>query len=601
MQKTRFERLEIGGPDTAVFRIAGKLGFHENVKVEQLIDECLKRNFQRVVFDFSELTSLGGGVAKLLRKFVGTFEGKGGSIRFVVTRDVVLDFLRDEETRISAYKTLDEALNEPESMKSAQDISSVTGDIQIENSDMQDAAEDMPERQPRKEGISGDQEIILMAYDGGEGSGEAEVAGENAPEEKQSETAEDIQTTGIISEIFESPRQDGSNPPDWIEAPVSPFDEKNGDAGENETNGGDINRKLKRRILELKTLFSISEDFNSIKDRKKLLDIFLLTSIAQGGVESAAFYEKKEEFFEPVLSKGLDSDNLGIVKLTGGYKGGADDIDVVALEDFALEGESLAGLRKAGFEYVCPFNGKDGPFGFVTLGKRITGRGMKKEDFEFMKILVNVAKGAYQNAVMLEHEHERTLGIVKTLISLIEENTLLKGTSEFVSRYVGMVAKDLNYSDEHFKDLIYGTVLRDIGMVKVSDLILRSPRELTKEEWGIIKKHPEDGAEMLRRMKFNNHVVEIVMSHHERFNGEGYPRGMRGKEIPLGARIISVVESYAAMIHERPNRAALSEKEALETLKENYGLRYDREVAASFAKIIEKEIAKSIRPGVPVS
>ncbi|MCK4235922.1 MAG: HD domain-containing protein, partial [Candidatus Krumholzibacteria bacterium] len=222
--------------------------------------------------------------------------------------------------------------------------------------------------------------------------------------------------------------------------------------------------------------------------------------------------------------------------------------------------------------------------------------GMKEEDFEFLKILVNIARSAYENATMFEREHERILGIVKTLISLIEENTMLKGTSEFVSRYVGMVAKNVEYMDEHFTDLIYGTVLRDMGMIKISDLILRSPRELNKEEWEVIKSHPEDGAEMLRGMKFNDHVIEIVKTHHERFNGEGYPFGMRGKEIPLGSRIISVVESYAAMINERPNRPALSEKEALDTLKENYGLRYDRDIVMQFAKIIEKEIARSVRP-----
>jgi HD-GYP domain-containing protein (c-di-GMP phosphodiesterase class II) len=236
----------------------------------------------------------------------------------------------------------------------------------------------------------------------------------------------------------------------------------------------------------------------------------------------------------------------------------------------------------------------------VLLGERIAGRGKKEQDFEFLKIMVSMAQGAYENALMFEREHERTLGIVKTLISLIEDNTLLKGTSEIVSRYVGIVAKNMGYPEERFKDLIYGTVLRDMGMIKVSDLILVSPRELTKEEWEIIKKHPEDGAEMLRGMRFNDHVIDIVRSHHERFNGEGYPRGLRGKEIPLGARIISVVESYAAMIHERPNRPALSEKEALDTLKENYGMRYDREVVSHFVKVIEKEIARSVQLGVNV-
>ena len=306
--------------------------------------------------------------------------------------------------------------------------------------------------------------------------------------------------------------------------------------------------------------------------------------------------------FKPAFSKGLNTEAFEKISISGAIE---DIIDynntVIPLDGFAMKEDEKKTLREEGLEYICAFRQKDELTGLVLLGRRIAGRGMKEGDFEFLKILVNVAQGAYENAVMFEREHDRTLGIVKTLISLIEENTLLKGSSEIVSRYVGMVAKNMDYHEENFKDLIYGTVLRDMGMIKVSDLILRSPRELTKEEWEIIKRHPEDGADMLKRMKFNNHVVEIVKTHHERFNGEGYPLGMRGKEIPVGSRIISIVESYAAMINERPNRPALSEKEALKTLKENYGLRYDREIVMQFAKIMEKEFAKSVKPQEPVA
>ena len=101
-------------------------------------------------------------------------------------------------------------------------------------------------------------------------------------------------------------------------------------------------------------------------------------------------------------------------------------------------------------------------------------------------------------------------------------------------------------------------------------------------------------SEMVAR-RLEKFGVNIVRTHHERFNGDGYPYGLRGKEIPLGSRIISVVESYAAMIHERPTRPALSEREALDTLKENYGLRYDREVVLQFNGIMEKELARSVQ------
>ena len=598
MTRTRFEKLEIGAADSAGFQISGKLGFHENEKIEQLTQECLKRKLKHVVFDFSELTSLGGGVARILRGFVKDLREIGGEVTIVVTSSVVLDFLQDDETDISICSTLEEAVlggaapaagkKKPARTKAAPEAT----------------PEAAPENDPSiKDGV------ILMSYDAGDGQPQADVEQEDAaveetieaggPDTSPQAAVED--DTGsedeIISEIFNSDLN--GSPPEWIDDPVSPFSLSEEIEVEDVK---ELNKKLKRRILEMKTLFSISADFNSIKERKKLLDIFLLTSIAQGGVESAIFYENIEGVFQPSIGKGIDEEKLSPIKFSDDeverIKWGRDVFEISSME---LNEKTKSDLSDAGLEYVCPFNQGEEMAGLIFLGKRLAGRGMQKEDFEFMQILVNLAKGAYSNALMFEREDERTLGIVKTLISLIEENTMLKGTSEIVSRYVGMVAKNMNYPEEHFKDLIYGTVLRDMGMVKVSDLIVRSPRELSREEWQIIKKHPEDGAEMLRRMKFNNHVVEVVLSHHERFNGEGYPRGLRGKEIPLGSRLISVVESYAAMINERPNRPALSGREALDTLKENYGLRYDREVVKQFAVVMEKELAKSVQPAGAVS
>jgi HD-GYP domain-containing protein (c-di-GMP phosphodiesterase class II) len=602
MTRTRFEKLEIGAADSAGFQISGKLGFHENEKIEQLTQECLNRKLKHVVFDFSELTSLGGGVARIIRGFVKDLREIGGEVTIVVTSSVVLDFLQDDETDIIICSTLEEAV-----LGGAAPAAEKKKTARTESAP-ETAPEPVPEAAPENTPSIKDG-VILMAYDDGDEQPQTDVEQEDAAVEETIEAGEPDTSpqaaveddTGsedeIISEIFDS--ESNGSPPEWIDDPVSPFSLSEEIEVEDVK---ELNKKLKRRILEMKTLFSISADFNSIKERKKLLDIFLLTSIAQGGVESAIFYENIEGVFQPRIGKGIDEEKLPPIKLSDdevkGIKWGR---DVFEISSMALNEKTKSDLSEAGLEYVCPFNQGEEMAGLIFLGKRLAGRGMQKEDFEFMQILVNLAKGAYSNALMFEREDERTLGIVKTLISLIEENTMLKGTSEIVSRYVGMVAKNMNYPEEHFKDLIYGTVLRDMGMVKVSDLIVRSPRELSREEWQIIKKHPEDGSEMLRRMKFNNHVVEIVLSHHERFNGEGYPRGLRGKEIPLGSRLISVVESYAAMINERPNRPALSGREALDTLKENYGLRYDREVVKQFAVVMEKELAKSVQPAGTVS
>jgi HD-GYP domain-containing protein (c-di-GMP phosphodiesterase class II) len=149
--------------------------------------------------------------------------------------------------------------------------------------------------------------------------------------------------------------------------------------------------------------------------------------------------------------------------------------------------------------------------------------------------------------------------------------------------------------EEHLRDLLYGTVLRDIGMLNTGSLIVKSPRELLQEEWEIIKQHPLEGAQMLEKMGFSRHTCDIVLDHHERYNGEGYPKGMSGPQIPLGARILSVVESFAAMLHDRPNRPALTREEALATLEENWGLRYDPEVVKVFIQVVDEEIQNGSR------
>ena len=652
MANTKFERIDSGRPDTAVFKVTGRLGFHENGKIKRLVDECLKRDFKHVVFDLSEVSSLGGGVAKIFREFVRVYEEKGNEVKFVVVKDVVNEFLQDESMSLKVHRSLEEALGstgpfaddgsadsgsskptpgyvesgedmshglpESEEVKCEADEENKSKDSHGEESSSDEKEEKGGEEKNAAAGSSDvDSNIILMSYDNtvdtsvlndtkvddveskSESANDSEsvLIGETkGPSDEPTDITEASQASNarddsIISEIFDSSK---ARPPEWIENPVSPFEgSKTEETPAKEEPKSDLNKQLKRRILELKTLFSISEDFNAIRDKRKLMDIFLLTSIAEGGVESALFFENLGDNFTVSMYKGVDEATARALsfKMTAPIK--IADERILSIDEIPIGEDERNMLKREGLEFACPFNAGEKLTGFVILGRRFKGRGMKDEDFEFLKILVNVARGAYENALMFEREHERTLGIVKTLISLIEENTLLKGTSELVSRYVGMVAKGMGYPDEYFKDLIYGTVLRDMGMITVSDLILRSPRELTKEEWEIIKRHPEDGARMLERMKFSDHVIEIVKTHHERFNGEGYPYGLRGREIPLGSRIISVVESYAAMIHERPNRPAFSELEAIETLKENYGLRYDREVVDVFSKVIEKELARS--------
>jgi len=351
-------------------------------------------------------------------------------------------------------------------------------------------------------------------------------------------------------------------------------------------------RELQKRIVQYNTLFSINSDFYRLRERKALLDAFLLTTIAQVGVESAVFLEENRSYFVPVAMKGIEPGEMRGFALSGSQlridRWGS-TVEVQAVEKSPFGDDVKAPLLALGCTYVAPFIVRGDVRGILLLGRPIKSD-LDPGTIDFLRILIHQAAVAYESMSRFEEENERTLGVVQTLMSLIEENTLARGNTNLISNYVYIVAQRMHYPAEHVRDLMYGTVLRDIGMIKVSDLIVRSPRELMPEEWEIIKCHPSDGAVMMRDMRFSEHAATVVLHHHERFNGEGYPRGTQGQDIPLGARIVSVVESYAAMLQERPTRPALSREEALATLKENWGMRYDPEVVRCFVEVVEEEI-----------
>jgi hypothetical protein len=606
--KTTIEKLASSSPDVTIFKITGTLGFHEKKVLERVFDECNRRGLGRVLFDISELESLGGGCARIIRE-----ESTRGriAIGLIGANKTVLKFLKKENApRIVLAGTVEEGipavmakvlafeatpepgLDSDEALLSNESLDEILklGDGPAEDEDVdEDAAE---ETAPHAEATPAASKAAPEPGSGPvptqePGPGQApesepkpELKSEpkpgpgQAPKPKTEFRAGATTVAGDAPSI--APKSDERAPADEPALPAA----------------GDDARQLQKRIVQYNTLLSINSDFNRFEDRKSLLDAFLLTTIAQVGVESAVFLEHNRGYFVPVAMKGIEEGELRGFAVSGAQlklERWAGSVDVHAVEKSPFGDEVKAPLLALGCTHVLPFIVHGDVRGIVLMGRPIR-HGLDSNSLEFLKILVHQAAIAYENMSRLEAENERTLGVVQTLIALIEENTLARGNTNLISNHVHAVATRMHYPAEHMRDLMYGTVLRDIGMIKVSDLIVRSPRELMPEEWEIIKRHPSEGAAMLKNMKFSEHATGIVLHHHERFNGEGYPRGVQGQDIPLGARIVSVVESYAAMLQERPTRPALTREEALNTLKENWGMRYDPEVVRAFVEAVEEEI-----------
>jgi response regulator RpfG family c-di-GMP phosphodiesterase len=178
---------------------------------------------------------------------------------------------------------------------------------------------------------------------------------------------------------------------------------------------------------------------------------------------------------------------------------------------------------------------------------------------------------------------------LKALVQALETRDFeTHGHSERVVTFSLRLGYELGLEKGALRDLELGALLHDIGKIGVPDAILRKPAKLNEEEWVKMKLHPLHGQKILRNIKFLESAARVVAQHHERWDGEGYPNGIRGEDIDIGARIFAVVDAFDAMISDRVYRKGRSYEEALKELELFAGTQFDPLVVEAF-KAIPKE------------
>ncbi|MDN7242064.1 HD domain-containing protein [Planococcus sp. N028] len=157
-----------------------------------------------------------------------------------------------------------------------------------------------------------------------------------------------------------------------------------------------------------------------------------------------------------------------------------------------------------------------------------------------------------------------------------------------VARYAIKTATKVKLRKEQMENLFIASILHDIGKIDIPETILNKPEKLTEEEFDLVKKHPGDGAAMIRETAYAD-LADIVEQHHERIDGSGYPFGLKGEEISLEARIIGVADTFDAMTEDRAYRKAFSPEFAMQELKRLAGTLYDPEVVDAFEQVLYQE------------
>ncbi|MBN2119460.1 MAG: HD domain-containing protein [Candidatus Omnitrophica bacterium] len=235
--------------------------------------------------------------------------------------------------------------------------------------------------------------------------------------------------------------------------------------------------------------------------------------------------------------------------------------------------------------------------GVVTIKRGASIHPFEENDKQFLNILAEEMALVVRNFQLYEEQHRTIIGTVKAITGFVNRYA---PTSSIHAEYIHKILKELGkrfrLTESQLISLEYATLLHDTGKIEIPQDLLEKSDPLTKEEKEIIKKHPKKGAEILKNLQALRPAIPIILYHHEKYDGTGYPSGLRKKQIPLEARIMSVIDAFDAMVFGRPYKKSLNLEDAIKELEKNKGTQFDPEIVDAFVKTLHsKEVKKYLK------
>lgn len=250
------------------------------------------------------------------------------------------------------------------------------------------------------------------------------------------------------------------------------------------------------------------------------------------------------------------------------------------------------GLTERDCHWVIPLKVERVPVGILLLAKRESNgkEAFPVDSFYLVDLIADQLGNALHRKQLNEQLVNSSLETVLALSKTLETRDPYSGEhSKHLAFLSEQMAQHFNLSTRETRELCWAALLHDIGKIGVEDQILHKPGPLTAREWEVMKSHSEVGAQIVKGLSGLENIASIIVAHHERMDGTGYPHKLKGEQIPLGARIIAVVDSYSAMTEGRVYRAPRTHEEAIAELKKCSGKMYDPEVVKVFIDLIEKQ------------
>jgi response regulator RpfG family c-di-GMP phosphodiesterase len=358
-------------------------------------------------------------------------------------------------------------------------------------------------------------------------------------------------------------------------------------------------KKLLLENIQLKetvSLYKISEAMGSTMKLDYLLDLILRMVIKELGADMASvlLLDERSKRLRPKAFLGMSSDLL-----KDGFLAGTDPVSEWVVKNAKprifnpretrfFHGEQRNKVRSL---ISHPLLAKGKVLGTVNLVRTNNPSPFTTGQLQSLSIIASKAASVIESSVLYEDLKEAYIDTLTALANAVEARDLYtRGHTERVWYMAGSLATQMNWGEEKIQEVRMGSILHDIGKIGVPDAILNKKGPLNQQEFEIMKSHTTQGVTILEGIEFLKPAHPYVLYHHERYDGKGYPEGLKGEDIPMEGRLMAVVDTFDAITSERPYRKRGDLLKGVREIKENSGTQFDPFVVEIFLEAWEKKI-----------
>ncbi len=351
-----------------------------------------------------------------------------------------------------------------------------------------------------------------------------------------------------------------------------------------------INEGLRHSFEELTTLYRLVDIITEAKTLERVLNSLLDLASEIISCEGAILFliDEKTQEIDIALKRNIGKKIENKINLQNKKKvieWALKKGRTIALPDIE---EGADDSEKVTFVLV-PLIAHDKPVGLLDIITDTPEGDITSRDLSLLTILAKQAGLAIENVKLYESIKKDQISIIKALAATVDaKDHYTLGHSMKVSEYSVIISEELGLSERETEEIKYAALLHDIGKIALPDDVIKKPSRLSGAEFEAVQKHPITGAKIIKEIEALAPMVPIVLHHHERFDGKGYPDGLKGEEIPIGARIVHVTDAYDTMVSARAYRDMIPPELAISELRKNAGTQFDPKIVDLFISSLRK-------------